>query len=241
MTPAPGPIRAVGVVVPARDEQERIPDCLTALRGALDRLPAGVARAVCLVLDRCTDRTAWVAAAEVRDWPWPVDILHNRSARTVGELRHTGIECLLRGRAPAETWLLSTDADSTVPPDWATGHLRYADAGADAVAGTVTLDEADGLHPDALRRYASVVDSGVTGPAHTHVYAANLGIRGSAYTAVGGFPAVPSGEEHALLRRLRSGGHPIAAPTGLDVRTSARLDGRAAGGLADLLVSLHPR
>jgi hypothetical protein len=38
------PITAVGVVVPAHDEQERIGACLRSVRRALDRLPAGTAR-----------------------------------------------------------------------------------------------------------------------------------------------------------------------------------------------------
>ena len=37
-----------------------------------------------------------------------------------------------------------------VPPHWALDHLRYADAGADAVAGAIDLDAPQSLPPDAV-------------------------------------------------------------------------------------------
>jgi hypothetical protein len=71
------------------------------------------------------------------------------------------------------------------------------------------------------------------------VYAANLGVRADAWLAAGGFPHVPIGEEHALLTLLRAQGRPVTSSTTIRVRTSARLHGRAHGGLADLLRKLH--
>jgi hypothetical protein len=49
---------------------------------------------------------------------------------------------------------------------------------------------------------------------------------------------VTSGEEHALLALLRRHGHRVLSPTDVHARTSARLHGRARGGLADLLLDL---
>jgi hypothetical protein len=63
-------------------------------------------------------------------------------------------------------------------------------------------------------------------------------VRGSAFQRVGGFPPVACGEEHALLVRLRGAGLRVVSPTGVRARTSARRDGRASGGLADLLRAL---
>ena len=70
--PAPRPdppVTAVGVVVPARDEQDRIGRCLTSLRRALAQTPDGVTTAVAVVLDRCTDATPDRVAALAADWP----------------------------------------------------------------------------------------------------------------------------------------------------------------------------
>jgi hypothetical protein len=55
---------------------------------------------------------------------------------------------------------------------------------------------------------------------------------------VGGFPAVPHGEEHALLARLQEAGYRVVRPPDVRVRTSARTTGRATAGLAALLDGL---
>ena len=96
---------AVGVVVPARDEEERVAACLHSVLAAL---PAGVATAVVAVLDRCTDRTADRV-------PDGVEVLINDGAACVGELRDRGVRHLLSRLAarPDRTWLLSTDRTSS--------------------------------------------------------------------------------------------------------------------------------
>lgn len=275
---------AVGVVVPARDEQERVVACLHSVRRALERLPAGTASAVAVVLDRCVDRTPERVAALVAGWPQaeavhvthpasvpetPLDIsapetgapetgvpgvgvpgvgtpgvgVPGVGAPGVGALRDLGIRRVLArlGAYPPErTWLLSTDADSTVPPEWVVMHLRHATSGAHAVAGLAELAGVRHLPVEALDRYQAIVASGVHGARHDHVYAANLGVRADAYLAVGGFPRSGPGEDHGLWRRLHVAGYHLEQPTDLRVRTSARVHGRAGGGLAELLRSLHP-
>jgi hypothetical protein len=216
---------------------------LRAIRATLNELPDGVLCAMCVIVDRCTDNTAGVVRSVLNERPWGgIEVVNNHRPMSIGGLRSHGMRRVLAALHPiprARTWLLSTDADSIVPLSWAVDHLRHADAGADAVAGTVTLDEPNDLDPTALRRYAEIVNAGTTGEEHTHAYAANLGVRANAYTGVGGFPCVGSGEEHFLLQRLRSAGHPLVTSTRLTVRTSARLRGRTGAGLAELLSSLH--
>lgn len=215
---------AVGVVVPARDEEERVAACLHSVLAAL---PAGVTTAVVAVLDRCTDRTADRV-------PDGVEVLTNDGAASVGELRDRGVRHLLARLAtrPDRTWLLSTDADTVVGPDWVAAHLRHAAAGAHAVAGLADLDVPTGP------AYARIVAAGLRADGHSHVYGANLGVRADAYLAAGGFPAVRHGEDHGLVERLRARG--LRVVTALDgrVRTSGRTAGRAPGGLADLLAGL---
>lgn len=255
-----GPFAAVGVVIPARDEQQCIGACLAAVRRALAVLPGGIATAVAVVLDRCTDATPGRVAERLADWPQaraltvaatggvahplaggPGRVRRLRGSG-VGALRDLGVRDVLDRLAahpPARTWLLSTDADTVVPADWACAHLRVAAAGAHAVAGLADLAAVDHLATDALRRYDAVVERGVRGDTHRHVYGANLGVRADAYLAVGGFPADGVGEDHGLWQRLRRAGRPVAQPVGVRVRTSARLHGRAHGGLATLLHDLH--
>lgn len=223
------PVRAVGVLVPARDEQAGVRRCLDSVFVALRRLPSDVAAAVCLVVDRSRDGTspaAWAAIRDHRCGPHglhsAVDVLVNERPVWVGAVRNQAARRLLDRLAavpPSATWLLSTDADSRVDPDWVERHLELADAGADLVAG--------GVRPD--------------GPVITWVddpcglYAANLGLRAGPFLQVGGFPAMRSGEDGGVVRRFREAGHRVVVEPGLTVATSARLDGRAPGGLADLL------
>ncbi|MHA6793268.1 hypothetical protein ACVGVM_07065 [Pseudonocardia bannensis] len=135
--------------------------------------------------------------------------------------------------------MLSTDADTTVPKDWATAHLWFARDGAHGVAGLADLRGLSRLSADAVERYRAVVAGGMHGSRHEHAYAADLGLRADASLAVGGFPRDGHGEDHGLWRRMGAAGYRLAQPTDVRVRTSARLRGRATGGLADPLRSLH--
>ncbi len=223
-----GPIRAVGVLIPARNERPRVGPCLDAVFTALDRLPDDVATTVCLVVDRSRDGTAPAARAAIERWADAhgtrpsVDVRTNELPVAIGTLRNqaaSGALERLHAVPPSAIWLLSTDADSRVPADWAVRHLQLADAGAGAVSGGVTPD---GPVPP------SVVDP-------DGVYAANLGVRADLFLQIGGFSEVRSGEDHDLLRRLRAAGGHVVAAAGIAVHTSVRLHGRARGGLADLL------
>jgi integrase/recombinase XerC len=251
-------LKAVGVVVPARDEQRWIGACLAGIRRALAALPDDVDVAVAVVLDRCTDATPERVAEQLADWPQAraipvtadgVEQLRvaggpgprRRRGAGVGALRDLGSRDVLSrlGALPAATWLLSTDADTIVPVDWATAHLRLAADGVHAVAGLADLAGEEHLASDALLRYRAIVERGLHGDGHRHVYGANLGVRADAYLGVGGFPVDGPGEDHGLWRRLRGAGYTVAQPVGITVRTSARLHGRADDGLAGLLCSLH--
>lgn len=222
----------VGVVVPANDEEDRITACLATIAAAADH--AGLPVVTCVVADRCRDATAERAAA------MGADVVVNTLPRRIGAVRNIGVRRVMArlGAATERIWLLSTDADTLVPPTWVFDHLRHAGAGAHAVAGAVDLDDPDRLPPDVLAQYSALVARGIAGPTHDHVYAANLGVRADAFGQVGGFPAVVCGEEHALLRRLRGAGLRVVSPTDVRARTSARTEGRAHGGLADLLATL---
>lgn len=258
------PILAVAVVVPARDEEANIGACLSSVRAALARVPADVATGVTVVLDRCVDRTPQLVAELFADWPGsvalrvaavggqragapaatgtPVGPTHIVAGSGVGALRDLGVRdalARLRPHPPESVWVLNTDADTVVPPDWALAHLRLARAGAAGVAGTVELAAGGGLSTHAARRHELIVLDGVDGDRHRHVYGANLGVRGDAYLAAGGFPADGAGEDHGLWAGLRWAGFGVRQPTAVRVRTSARIRGRAAGGLADLLRELH--
>jgi hypothetical protein len=252
-------VDAVGVVVPARDEQDNVLQCLRSIRHSLAALPAGTRTAVTVVLDRCTDATPELVMSELSGWSGAAAVrvaavggrragsaLHPEPAHIVagsgvGAVRDLGVRLTLRRlrrHRPGRIWLLNTDADTTVPEDWAPAHLHAARAGADGVAGMADLRDPT-LSAAAMRHYRDVIAAGLVGSGHRHVYGANLGVRADAYLAVGGFPTDGVGEDHGLWVRLHAAGYGLVSPAALRVTTSARLHGRAEGGLADLLRSLQ--
>jgi glycosyltransferase involved in cell wall biosynthesis len=224
-------ITLVGIVIPARNEQARLGRCLDAIAAAIADLQrtefADVAVQTVVVLDRCTDRTADVAARYGQVRTITADL------GNVGSARAVGVRTLMSASAQPrqQVWLANTDADSTVPVSWLTKMLEHAHRGADLVLGTVTPDA---LAPRRLRRaWAERHD---TQDGHPHIHAANLGIRASTYLTIGGWPELVSGEDASLVhsaelnlavRILRSGTAPVI--------TSSRLNGRAPHGFAHYL------
>jgi cellulose synthase/poly-beta-1,6-N-acetylglucosamine synthase-like glycosyltransferase len=228
--------RAVAVVVPARDEEALVEACLASVLAALDAV--AVPSVVVLVAHRCTDRTAERAAAVLGGRGV---VVADGSDHVVGARRH-GMDCALRHFAGTDRralWLLSTDADTCVPPGWVADTLGWAADGAAAVAGTAELDAWRGS-ATGLERYRRLVAERITGATHRHAYAANLAVRADAYLGVGGWPRVRHGEDHALLAALDTAGWPVHRPAGHVVVTSGRRVARASDGLADLLARLDP-
>ncbi len=234
-------ITAVGVVVPAHNEARRVGACLDSIKVALAALPSHVESAIWVIVDRSTDGTLRIVETSLAGRP-SSGSERRRRARPLGWLRHRGSQAvlqLLRSHPAAQTWLLHTDADSEVPNDWALRHVRLADGGAHAVAGIVRLDDLGHLHPTTVRRYSVLMKSQREGVALAQVYGANLGVRADAYEAVGGFKARGTGEDVDLVRRLGSSNFRVVHDLDVWVSTSARLEGRAHGGLADLLGQLQ--
>ncbi|GAA4724438.1 glycosyltransferase family A protein [Isoptericola chiayiensis] len=227
MNAAPDPLEAIHVVVPVHDEEELLPRCLHALRGAVallhDAAPLVRVRTV-LVLDGCTDGSADVARASGFATLTTPGV-------GVGEARRAGVDAVGRadpGRDTARVWLACTDGDSEVPEHWLVRHLELADGGADVVVGTVRprLEELSADRADAW------LASHRPGVANGHVHGANLGIRRSTYESAGGFAALREHEDVVLVDRARTTGARVVADAACEVVTSARLVGRTPGGYA---------
>jgi glycosyltransferase involved in cell wall biosynthesis len=224
-------IRLVGVVVPAHNEQDLLPSCLASLRRAARALPGTPVRLV-VVADACRDRTAEVAR---RGGAVVVTV----GAGSVGRARAAGVREVLRRAGhldPADIWLATTDADTLVPARWLREHARYGDEGWDAVAGTVRVADWSGYQPDARSLFRKRYGTG-TGQ-HAHVHGANLGFRAAAYLRAGGFPDVPTAEDHALVAALTANGSRVRRTRALSVVTSARREGRAPHGFSHYLAEL---
>ena len=133
-------------------------------------------------------------------------------------------------------WTVHTDADSVVPENWLHHQRRVAESGFAAVAGVVEVDSF--AEHDALVAHRHLLHYHGTGDDHPHVHGANLGVRGDAYLRVGGWAAIPSGEDHALWNSVRRAGYPTLSTRTIHVVTSGRRVGRAPNGFAARLDGL---
>jgi glycosyltransferase involved in cell wall biosynthesis len=219
----------VAVVIPAHNEHANLPACLRAVVTAA--VCVSVPVSVVVVLDATDDGSADLAGRYGAD----VDFV-SVDARNVGKARAAGFE-YARTLCGDDTacWYASTDADSQVDPDWLT---RQLESGADMVLGVVRISDWRN-HPDDVveryeRQYQVAVDGG-----HEHIHGANMGFSSQAYWRVGGFRALPSGEDVDLAERFDAAGYRIDRDAELSVTTSARTNARAPRGFADHLADLE--
>ncbi len=254
--PDPEPALRAVVVIPARNEAERVADCLLAVV-AQHGVPQE-SYEVIVVLDGCRDETAQrvrdvaLAAPSLR-----LRVLQTRESRGVGRARRWGMdlacERLIRVGRP-DGLIASTDADSVVADDWLASQLKLVHAGAQAIGGLVELRWDDGSAPadralserdrraqlrlravlahDARDRTRAGVERPEMPVEHHHFSGASLSLTAHTYRSCGGLPVRAALEDEALERELRARGVTIHRSRSVRVRTSARTDGRAPRGLA---------
>jgi hypothetical protein len=228
-------IESIAVVIPVNDEEALLARCLASVHAALAHPRVRPLRScVVVVLDECRDRSAGVAHALRRAGDEVVVI----AARNVGIARGVGSAAGLELLAsdPSTTWLAHTDADTTVPRHWLARHVATS-ARADAVAGIVRVPDWSARTDRARRTFRRHYRTSPMRP-HPHVHGANLGVRASAYLAVGGFPPLACAEDHALWNGLAAAGYVTRPSRRVWVDTSARRSARAPGGFAHALDGL---
>ena len=264
LLPSPGPVSSIrpGFVVgiPVRNEEDRLPACLRALAQQRDQWGQPISPTLVRIVvfaNNCTDQSASLARKLGGGLSLNIRVLEAQlppAAAHAGAARRAAMDI-------AEAWLvecgdrdgviLTTDADSQVAPDWIAENLAAFERGAEAVLGRVVLDEEGTLLPEALHRRGALEDtyeclltelSALLDPVdcnpwphHSTISGASLAVRASAYRRVGGLPAVPLGEDKALVAELRRADARIRFAPKIEVVTSARTSGRAAGGVADAL------
>lgn len=245
------------VAVPARNEAERLPFLIGALGRQTWLARSGRHLRVILVLNNCDDGSAVAAASAAVHYPSLfLDIIETEfepSKAHVGSARRLAMERAWECRPdPARSVLLTTDADAVPMVNWIEKNLQAIDAGAHVVGGHILGDAAEEslLGPAFLRRamrqlrYTSLVDLLATlidplphdpWPRHSDHTGASLAVRADVYAAVGGIPALPFREDLAFVSTVRAAGYRLRHSLDVRVRVSARLEGRASGGMADCL------
>ena len=242
--------RPVAVAIPARDEAGFISACLR----ALDAQDGAQIDHIVLCVNNTSDSTAEIAR-RVTLRPGTISHVlepHFPPAQAfAGTARRLAMEyaASLVGKNGV---ILTTDADAVVDPDWLAQNLAALRNGADAVAGWVDLDPRDWariplkLHEDDAREcaYDDLCDElharldpdpADPLPRHTHHSGASIAVTARIYALAGGMPAKAVGEDRAFFAALRLVDARIRHAPECHVTVSGRMDGRAAGGMADTI------
>lgn len=234
------------VVVPARNEEDRIAACLEAL--AAQTVTTAAFEAI-LVADACEDRTEAVARARAAELGVTLTVLHGAGAGT-GPARRLGMDVAaerLEALGLPNGLIATTDADTTPASDWLERQLAHLDSGAEAIGGLIELDPRDAarLPAEVRRRRQADAEQRLQAvrrldpaAAHHHFAGASLGIKARTYRRVGGIDPSPALEDEFFAERLRRYQVPVLRPADVRVRTAGRTHGRAQRGLSvDLAVS----
>lgn len=236
----------IAVAIPARNEAALLGRCLDALAAQVDAGPFTVV----VFANNCTDDTADIARQ-----PRAIDVRVIEQT-TPAHQRGAGFARRAAMAIAGEIGdiLLTTDADCLPDPDWIAAHRAAFVRGVDAVAGRVSGDWAELQHlpPRALEIGALEWDylglvaqaEAIFAPAphdpwprHAQCCGANLAITSAMLEQVGGVPALATGEDRALIAAVQTAGGQVRFDPGPHVTASARLAGRAQGGMADALAA----
>lgn len=196
----------LSVLIAARNEAQSLPLLLADLQR--QRLAAS-AFEVIVVDDHSTDETAAVVSRAIQDCAFSLRLL--RLQELPNSIR-TGKKAALQeaialARAP---WVVCTDADCRVSPDWLLAHHAAHDAETHFVSGPVLLTGQGVLAALQGLELAGLVASGAAGillGAPTMCNGANLSYRRTSFVAVNGFSGnthVASGDDEFLLHKLHA-------------------------------------
>jgi GT2 family glycosyltransferase len=169
---------------------------------------------------------------------------------SAGEARRRAFQCA--SQTERESLILTTDADAVPEHSWIEKNILEMQAGADVVCGTVQISPQDALripsalHDDQEREsyllstldeisYLLNPDPFDPWPRHQQRSGASIAVRSKVLESVGGAPAVAAGEDRLLIERLRLVDARIRHAADIAVQVSGRLEGRAAGGMAETI------
>lgn len=243
------------VAIPVKDEAERIGPCLAALAA---QEATDCTFSVVLLLNNCRDATAAIVRQLAPGLPFGLHMVERELAPQhahAGWARRLAMDhaaALLGAAATRQRIILTTDADGRVCPGWLEANLAAFRRGAELVAGVAVADPLE-LHlvsdelmrrGDLEQRYEDLLaeiearldpDPHDPWPNHRAAPGASLAVTLDAYRRVGGMPAVPCSEDRAFVAALRAIGARIRHSPDARVLVSLRIQGRAAGGMADAI------
>ena len=171
------------VIIPTKNEEKHIAKVLYDLANQTVRCK------VIVVDSKSSDATVEIAKAH------GAEVVIKPSA-TVGLARHIGT---LKADTP---YVLHTDADARLPPEWAERHIKWLRSHS-VVTGSVILP----ISSPAAYLNTLIVELQKFGAMFGHAMAANMSFRKSAYSDYVRFPDVMVGEDTILLRKMLKAGY----------------------------------
>lgn len=241
------------LAIPARNEEERIAGCLIAAGESVRRGGASAGGIVVLV-NNSTDAT-FDAAAAVLDRHETAYLLVAATlpppVANAGGARRLALD-LAASLTAATGTLLTTDADTIVGTSWVTANLAEIRRGAELVCGAIDIDPAEAapilarmgngylfeneyltLWNELAGRLDPHRHDGL--PPHRTAGGASLAFRRRLYRDLDGMPILACGEDRAFVAAAHAQDRRVVHSAQARVTTSFRIDGRAAGGMADTL------
>ena len=234
------------VAIPVKNEEKRIGACLNSLAAQTTKFDRLV-----LLLNNCNDGTLQICK-QIRARLAGVEIYeeHLRGhLASAGEARRLAFQ--YASRPYAESILLTTDADAVPDRSWIEKNLREIAGGAQAVCGATEIDPLDAsnikhlLQDDAREMSLLALLDEITSllnpdpfdpwPRHQQQSGASIALRSDILLLAGGPPHVAACEDRLLIEKLRLVDARIRHAPGIRVRVSGRMEGRAAGGMAETL------
>jgi Glycosyl transferase family 2 len=243
------------VAVPAKNEAERLPRLLAALSAQTWLAKSSRPLDVVVVLNNCDDHSAEIMRMEARRYSslrlHLINVQLPPVQAHVGSARRLAMERARDIGGPSSI-LFSTDADAVPAVDWIEASLRAIRAGADIVGGHIIGDKKEEAllgkafirratrhleHAELVDHLISIIDPILHDPwpRHSDHTGASIAIRNDVYNSIGGMPALPFREDTTLVSRAVAAGYRLRHSLDVRVGVSARLEGRARGGMADCL------
>ena len=239
----------VVVAIPAKDEERWIGAALSALR--CDAGASGVRCEVVVLANDCRDATAAVArasGARVVERRLPPD------RANAGHARRLAMEAALALCGPGDV-LATSDADARLVPGSLRAIVAAMRSGADLVCGGISttlpveiarapsirrIDGATEPYQALVHEVRFAIDrlcgAQPDGPRPHYVESgACMALTPALCRAVGGSPDVATSEDRALVRAAERAGARVAYVGGAHAWVSARLDGRARGGMSEAI------
>lgn len=247
---------AFRIAIPARDEAAHLGRLLDHL--AAQNVPSPLEISLCL--NNTTDRSARIIAdhSARRSGRLVIDLLERdfpAAEAHAGSARRCAMDHAAAQLADdPDALIITTDADTLPPPGWVAANLDAAHAGGDIIGGRLELGDEQSLPSPVMRlhllwarywREVRLIEDTIDPrpwdppPRHGDHTGASLAIRRAIYCAIGGVPAIPLGEDRALVEAGCSAGARLVHPPAVWTLVSPRRIGRAVGGMATSMATLY--